>query len=72
MQHFEIIGLDKLLDSSLESMHEENTAGDSVDVDEQEEMHHENANVCFSIYPVLSLSCVESVLIFTFLKFTKR
>jgi len=69
VQHFEIIGLDKLLDSSLESMHEENTAGDSVDVDEQEEMHHENANVCFSIYLVLSL---YPVLIFAFLKFTKR
>ena len=40
-------------------MHEENTAGDSVDVDEQEEMHHENANVCFSIYPVLSLSSID-------------
>ncbi|KAG2625842.1 probable ubiquitin-conjugating enzyme E2 24 isoform X3 [Panicum virgatum] len=63
VQHFEIIGLDKLLDSSLESMHEENTAGDSVDMDEQDEMHHENANICFSIYPIAleSTDCTGSL-----------
>jgi ubiquitin-conjugating enzyme E2 O len=48
VQHFEIIGLDKLLDSSLEPMHEEHV-GDAVAMAEQEEMHHENANVCFSL-----------------------
>ncbi|XP_062232111.1 probable ubiquitin-conjugating enzyme E2 24 [Phragmites australis] len=41
VQHFEIIGLDRLLDSSLELTNEEHT---TVDVAEQEEMHHGNTN----------------------------
>ena len=54
VQHFEIIGLDKLLDnSSLESMNEEHTIGDSLDEAEQEEMHHK---VCLSLSLSLSLS----------------
>jgi len=44
VQHFEIIGLDKLLDnSSVESMNEEHTIGDSLDEAEQEELNHEIA-----------------------------
>ncbi|TVU00835.1 hypothetical protein EJB05_53722 [Eragrostis curvula] len=44
VQPFEIIGLDRLLDSSLESMTEEHTTGDLEDVSEQEEMHRDNTN----------------------------
>jgi hypothetical protein len=52
VQHFEIIGLDKLLDnSSVESMNEEHTIGDSLDEAEQEELNHE---VCFPPSPSLS------------------
>jgi hypothetical protein len=56
VQHFEIIGLDKLLDnSSVESMNEEHTIGDSLDEAEQEELNHEVCLfVCLS--PSLSLS----------------
>jgi hypothetical protein len=54
VQHFGIIGLDRLLDSSsLESMNEEHTIGDSLDEAEQEEMHHE---VCLSVSLSLSLA----------------
>nr|CAB3460752.1 unnamed protein product [Digitaria exilis] len=45
VHHFEIIGLDKLLDGSLESMNEEQATGDSVDMTEPEEMQHDNANI---------------------------
>jgi ubiquitin-conjugating enzyme E2 O len=51
VQPFEIIGLDRLLDSSLESMNEERTAGDLVDTSEEEEMHHDSTNVSFPLYP---------------------
>lgn len=54
VHHFEIIGLDKLLDGSLESMNEEQATGDSVDMTEPEEMQHDNANVCFSLYHSLN------------------
>ncbi|KAL6610804.1 hypothetical protein ACP70R_040773 [Stipagrostis hirtigluma subsp. patula] len=43
VQHFEIIGLDRLLDSS-ESINEEHMSGDLVDMAEQEEMHRDNIN----------------------------
>jgi hypothetical protein len=50
VQPFEIIGLDRLLDSSL-AMSEERTTGDLVDMSEQEEMHPDNTNVSFHLYP---------------------
>lgn len=45
VQHFEIIGLDRLLDSSLEPMNEEHTTGNSIDMVEQEEMDHANTKI---------------------------
>lgn len=42
VHHFEIIGLDRLLDNSVESMNEEHTTVDLVDMAEQEKMNHEN------------------------------
>jgi ubiquitin-conjugating enzyme E2 O len=64
VQHFEIIGLDKLLDSSLESMHEENTAGDSIDMAEQEEMHHENANIALESTDCTGSLCKATAFLF--------
>jgi hypothetical protein len=69
VQHFEIIGLDRLLDnSSLESMNEEHTIGDSLGEAEQEEMHHE---VCLSLFlsPTLSPSLPPSPLSLSFSTF---
>uniref|UniRef100_A0A0E0HI14 E2 ubiquitin-conjugating enzyme n=1 Tax=Oryza nivara TaxID=4536 RepID=A0A0E0HI14_ORYNI len=42
VQHFEIIALDRILDDSLESMIEEHTTDDLVDMAEQEKMHLED------------------------------
>ncbi|GJN15182.1 hypothetical protein PR202_gb02076 [Eleusine coracana subsp. coracana] len=45
VQPFEIIGLDRLLDNSSELMNEDHTAGDLVDMSDQEGMHHDSTNV---------------------------
>ncbi|KAK3134867.1 hypothetical protein QOZ80_5BG0411790 [Eleusine coracana subsp. coracana] len=44
VQPFEIIGLDRLLDNSSELMNEDHTAGDLVDMSDQEGMHHDSTN----------------------------
>ncbi|CAN6345901.1 unnamed protein product [Urochloa humidicola] len=64
VQHFEIIGLDKLLDSSLESVHEEHATSDSVDAAGQEEMHHENANIALESTDCTGSLCKSTVFFF--------
>ncbi|CAN6332126.1 unnamed protein product [Urochloa humidicola] len=64
VQHFEIIGLDKLLDSSLESVHEEHATSDSVGAAGQEEMRHENANIALESTDCTGSLCKSTVFFF--------